>query len=399
MRLLYVTNGFPYPLTSGYLRHYFFIRELSRWHHITLLSLVAPTFVDGHARTMAAFTERVLTFPDDRRGGTRLGKAISRMRSAVAGNRAIRDMRAALVALLDHDAFDGVIFSGKTTFAAIADIALPPIVADLCDATSARVRQQLRFASPATRPLLWLDWLQVRRTERAILARADHVLFASARDRDAVPAPRGEATVLPNGIDCRYWRRSADRLGTNTLVFTGAMNYGPNADAAVYLTREILPLVREAIPNTSLLIVGHSPTAAVRELTACPGVTVTGFVEDVRPFLERAALFVAPLRFGAGIQNKLLEALSMAVPALASPLAADGLRTASGDAPPVLLAATTEQFARTIVQQLRRLERDPTPAYDGRHYVERHFNWERAGEQLAMIVEHAVHTRRTAQVA
>jgi glycosyltransferase involved in cell wall biosynthesis len=320
---------------------------------------------------------------------------MSRLRTLVRGSRAAQNMRLALIELLERRAFDVVIFSGKPTFAAIADLALPPLVADLCDATSARVRRQLQYASAATRPLLWLDWLQVRRTERAILARADQVLFASARDRDALPGARGHATVLPNGIDCRYWRRSSDRLGTNTLVFTGAMNYGPNADAAVYLARDILPRVREASPGASLLIVGHSPTAAVRELSAHPGVVVTGFVEDVRPFLERAALFVAPLRFGAGIQNKLLEALSMAVPAIASPLAADGLRTEAGDAPPVLLAETTEQYTQTIVEQLQRRRRDPTPAWEGRHYVERHFNWERAGEQLTALIERAVHARRT----
>jgi glycosyltransferase involved in cell wall biosynthesis len=398
MRVLYVTNGFPYPLTSGYLRHYFFIRELSRSHRITLLSLVGPGFADSHARAMAPFTESVQTFPDDGRGRSRAGKAMSRLRTLVRGSRAAQNMRLALVELLERRAFDVVIFSGKPTFAAIADLALPPLVADLCDATSARVRRQLQYASAVTRPVLWLDWLQVRRTERAILARADHVLFASARDRDALPGPRGHATVLPNGIDCRYWRRSSDRLGTNTLVFTGAMNYGPNADAAVYLARDILPRVREASPGASLLIVGHSPTAAVRELSGCPGVVVTGFVEDVRPYLERAALFVAPLRFGAGIQNKLLEALSMGVPAIASPLAADGLRTEAGDAPPVLLAETTEQYARAIAEQLQWRCRDPTPAWEGRHYVERHFNWERAGEQLGALIQLAVHTRRT-QVA
>src|SRR5206468_215326 len=140
-----------------------------------------------------------------------------------------------------------------------------------------------------------------------------------------------------------------------------AMEYPPNTDAALYLIEEILPLVQRTVPAAQALIVGRDPPARLRSAGQRPGVTVTGFVDDVRPYLERATVFAAPLRFGAGIQNKVLEAMAMEVPVVASPLAADGLRTEDGAQPPLDVARTTEEFADRIARRLLEAQRDPAP--------------------------------------
>lgn len=388
MRVLYVTNGFPYPLTSGYLRHYFLIRALARAHRITLLSVVGPGFLAGHADAMAPYTERVVTFAAADRGGTAWRKGAGRIRAALRDPAEIRQMRGVLARLLGEDGADAIVLSGKTTYGAIRGLPAPPVIADMCDATSMRLQGQGRYAPPLRRAALAIERRRVRAAERSILARADHVLFASVRDREAIlggAAPN--ATVLPNGIDAAFWRRTAAPLGANTLVFTGAMNYAPNVDAALHLIRDILPLVRRKVPDVRLLVVGHSPASAiVAAASGEPGVCVTGFVEDVRPYLEQATVFVAPVRFGAGIQNKLLEALSMELPAVASPLAADGLRTEAGEHAPVQTAETAAQFASAVLEQLARRRRDPAPLAAGRQYVERHFSWDRAGAKLQEIL-------------
>jgi polysaccharide biosynthesis protein PslH len=135
-----------------------------------------------------------------------------------------------------------------------------------------------------------------------------------------------------------------------------------------------------------LTLVGRDPSPDVQALGELDGVRVTGYVDDVRPFLERAAVFAAPLRFGAGIQNKLLEAMSMAVPSVVSTLAADGLRTVEGSVPPIAIVDDDDATAAAIVATLRRVAVDPSPDWAARTYVEQHFSWKASGASLASLI-------------
>jgi len=122
------------------------------------------------------------------------------------------------------------------------------------------------------------------------------------------------------------------------------MHYAPNVDAAFHLIRDVFPVVRVEIPDAQLHIVGRDPTPELRAAQNVPGVTIIGFVEDVRPWLEGATVFASPIRFGAGIQNKVLEAMAMELPVVASTVAADGLRTNEGTMPPVDIADDPSQW-------------------------------------------------------
>ncbi len=393
MRILYLTNGFPYPLTSGYLRHYFLMKELSQRHAITLLSIVGANFAAEHVAALTPFTEQVLTFTSRSKAGSLKRKAIGRLKSlggAAQGDEALRQMRAAVERLTRAEPFDAVLFSGKRTYPAIAQIQGLPLVVDMCDATSVKIRGSVHYTRTARLPLLLLDYLQVRAAERMLIRNAAHLLFASVRDRDALVGRASQATVLPNGVDTEFWRRTSRERGRNTIAFTGAMDYPPNTDAALYLAEQILPLVQRAVPDARALIVGRDPPPRLRQAGQRTGVTVTGFVDDVRPYLEQATVFAAPLRFGAGIQNKLLEALAMELPVVASPLAADGLRTTEGHTPPAQIARGAQEFADMLVQRLRERDGDPAPDAAARRYVESHFVWRRSGEKLDAVLERVV---------
>ena len=390
MRILYLTNGFPYPLTSGYLRHYHLIKALARHHAITLLSIVGANFAPEHAQAMAPFTERVLTFTSTNKSRSLRRKAINRVRSLAGGlqaDEAVRQMRAAVERLTHEDGFDVVLFSGKRTYPAIARLDNVPLVVDMCDATSTKLRGSLRYTRLARLPLVLLDYAQVRSAERMLIRNAAHLLFATCRDREAMLGRNGNhATVVPNGVDLDFWTRSSRERGANTIVFTGAMDYPPNTDAALYLIEEILPLVQRSAPDAQALIVGRDPPPRLVHAGRRPGVTVTGFVDDVRPYLEQATVFVAPLRFGAGIQNKVLEAMAMEVPVIASPLAADGLRTEEGQPPPVQVAQTRPQFAELINRQLAAWAHDAAPDAEARRFVSAHFVWDQSGSKLERVV-------------
>lgn len=232
-----------------------------------------------------------------------------------------------------------------------------------------------------------MRYLQTRRLEKQIIERADHLLFASLRDREAVLSDRRTpSTVMPCGVDLDYWQRSTRELGRSAVVFTGAMNYQPNIDAALFLIEDIFPRVRQAHPGAELFIVGHSPTPALVVAGRQPGVTVTGFVDDVRPYLERAAVFAAPLRFGAGIQNKVLEAMAMEVPVVATPLAADGLNTEDGARPPLKVAQTAAEFAQIIGAEIQARAQNTTPDTAARQYIAQYFVWPAVGDKLGAVL-------------
>ena len=387
MRVLYLTNGFPFPLTSGYLRHYYFIQELAQEHDITLLEMARPSFQEEHRAALAPYTRHSEVFIAGERGQSPVKKALHTARSLGSENGSIGKLRGAIERLHAEQPFDVVLFSGKPTYAAIRTLHLPPIVADFTDAASMRIRGQMEHADPVKMPALWVKYQQMRRLEQQIVARADHLLFASERDRQAIMAAASKpASVMPNGVDVAYWKRACPELGRSAIAFTGAMNYRPNVDAALFLIEEVFPQVRQAHPEAELFIVGHSPVPELVAAGKRPGVTVTGFVEDVRPYLDRAAVFAAPLRFGAGIQNKVLEAMAMEVPVVATPLAADGLNTEHGARPPVKLAQTADEFARLINAELDARARNLAPDTAAREYILQHFVWPAIGERLRAVL-------------
>jgi glycosyltransferase involved in cell wall biosynthesis len=169
------------------------------------------------------------------------------------------------------------------------------------------------------------------------------------------------------------------------------MNYAPNEDAALHLIDGILPRVRRSIPDAELLVVGRDPTPALLERSRrLPGVTVTGFVEDLRPYLERAAVCAAPLRFGAGVQNKILEAMAMEVPVATTSIAAAGLRVDGAGEPPLCVADDEERFAASLVRLLQDPEERARLAREGRRFVEDHFVWARQAEELEKLCHEAV---------
>jgi glycosyltransferase involved in cell wall biosynthesis len=405
MRVLYVTGAFPYPLTSGFLRHYHLIRELSVEHRITLLALAGRGFVAEHAEALHPFTERTIAIPTGQGGrGSRSGwqRRVRAVGRRVRGEPGVAELRATAARLHADEPYDAMVLAGKSAAPVISAVPDLPVVVDLCDATTLRLRGQLAHAGPLRRLVLAADIRRIGRMESQLAARADRILTASARDRLALFGAAGaddpRVTILPNGVDAEHWRRTPGTLGRDRIVLTGAMHYPPNEDAAVHLVEAVLPRVRRRVPEATVAIVGRDPTARVRALASIPGVIVTGFVDDVRPFLDEAAVFAAPIRFGSGIQNKILEAMAMEVPVVASSVAADGLRLEGVEAPPIAVADEPGAFAERVVERLEAARVDPVPDRAARAFVTGHFTWDQGGRRLAAALAAAADGRRAAAV-
>ena len=397
MKILYITPAFQHPKVRGPNRHYHFIRELSQRHEITLLTVARSDIPHEARQEIASYTKKLFVFDADGSAQTSTSKALSsvpavgrQLSQDLLLRRAVAEMRETFERLLREESFDVVLFHGKSVFPVIEESYDLPTVTDFCDATSMRIKTKIDYAPVAKRPLLTLRYQQVRRRERDIIEKTPYQAFISSRDREAILGPEATAEVIPNGLDLNYWKRRNFVREPKSLVFTGVMDYAPNEDAAVYLIDEILPLLKIQEPDVKIYIAGRNPTPALLERAENhPEVIVTGFVDDMRDYLEKATIFVSPLRYASGMQNKLQEALAMEVPIITTSVAAAGLQI-DGQNAPLYIGDGAEQFAQRTIELLERPDEQTRLATASRHFAEKYFDWARSAMQLEKMCYDAV---------
>jgi glycosyltransferase involved in cell wall biosynthesis len=205
-------------------------------------------------------------------------------------------------------------------------------------------------------------------------------------------SPASNAMTITNGVDMGYFAPDHSRVDADKLVFTGVMGYGPNEDAALFFAREIFPFVRKQRPNAEFWIVGSEPTDRVKELGGIAGIHVTGKVDDVRPYLSQAAVFVCPLRYGTGVKNKLLAAMAMQKPIVATSLSIDGLDLI--DNREVLLADEPQTFAEKVVGLLVDRSAAGRLGSNGLARVQRQYSWAAMGQALEKAIQTVMESRK-----
>jgi sugar transferase (PEP-CTERM/EpsH1 system associated) len=258
------------------------------------------------------------------------------------------------------------------------------LLVDFVDVDSAKWSD---YAAARPWPLSWLYRREGRTLlayERAVAARAARSFFATEKEagifRGLAPESSGRVDALCNGVDARYFspqpaRASPFEADEIPLVFTGAMDYWPNIDAVCWFAREMLPALRRSWPALRLHIVGRSPAPAVRALASdSDSVQVSGTVPDVRPYLQHAAVVVAPLRLARGIQNKVLEAMAMARPVVAASVCVEAIDARAGEH--LVAAAEPADYVREIDALLRAPQVAQALGRAGRARVLDAYGWE-----------------------
>ena len=220
--------------------------------------------------------------------------------------------------------------------------------------------------------------IALRFTENVVCTPLEQQIFAAQ-------IPGASSIVLRNGVDLAHFHPGANAPVAGEIVFTGVMNYHPNADACVWFVREILPLVRRRHPRAAFRIVGSTPSPEVRALAGAPGVTVTGFVPDTREHLRRAEVAVAPLRIARGIQNKVLEAMAMGLPVVGTTPATQGVEGVPGR--DYLVADEVENFAEQVSGLLDDRARAGELGRRARRFVETHYDWEAVFRPLDELLD------------
>jgi sugar transferase (PEP-CTERM/EpsH1 system associated) len=270
-----------------------------------------------------------------------------------------------------------------------------PQVIDFVDVDSDKWRQ---YARRRRFPMSWVYRRESRtllQFERAVAAQASASVLVSRQEAELfcrlTQTPPERVHAIDNGVDTTYFSPEADLpdpypAETRALVFTGAMDYWANVDAVVFFARQVFPRIRAAMPEARFYIVGARPLPEVCALGERPGITVTGAVADIRPYLAHAMGAVAPLRIARGVQNKVLEALAMGCPVVVTPQALDGLRPdADSD---WLVAEADEALASLSLRLLQGTERAKRGA-QGRDYVLRHYGWSEHLDQLLPLLQAA----------
>lgn len=353
MKILVVSPFLPYPEKSG-----------SRVRTMTLLKSLA-----GHDVFLVAFREEGESVSDDVLSGlcreyvVFTKPALSRFAAVsnivsptplLARRFASREAQRTIRELVGKRGIDCLIAEALLVAEHVRPFQRTYRVLDAHNIEFMRARGRSQTTRhPLKRLAYGLIAARLARYERRMLRDFDLVLACSDADRrvleQAVPGLR--VATVPNTVDTDLFRPATARPAGRTVVFTGTLWYEPNADAARRLAEEIFPLVRKGAPDATLLIVGDDPPDAVRALGRSPGVRVVGPVEDIRPWLEQAVAYAAPVRMGSGTRQKLLDAMACGLPVVTTRKGSEGLEVEHGKH--LLLAETTEEFGDRILDLLR----------------------------------------------
>lgn len=269
-----------------------------------------------------------------------------------------------------------------------------PVVWDSVDCISLLFEQTARrSASLFGRFIAGIDLQRTRAYEPWLARQFDRVLITSPADKAALQSLGGGSTpdhiaVLPNGVDLTYFQAGDSSRKSADIVFSGRMSYHANISAAIYCARQVMPLIWARRPDATFTIAGYDPVPEVRMLANDPRIIVTGTVSDVRPYLQRAAVAVAPMPYGTGIQNKILEAMACQTPVVTTPQPLAALQAIPGVH--LLVADNAPGFAQHVLTLLDDAGLRQRLGTAGRRYVEEHHDWEKVVNQLTQIYRAAI---------
>lgn len=396
MKLLYLCHRIPYPPNKGdKIRTYHQIRYLAQRCQVDLAALADDPQDLVYAKKLAAICRRTCILPLNRKTALlRGGISLLRGRSISQGYFFHPGLLSIIRQWMKDTAYDAVLCFSSVMASYVISLGKKPdgpvAVMDFCDLDSDKWQQYSTSASFPMNLIYRREAETLFRFERQVDRCFTHSVFISEKEADLFKekCPDSSPKVVGNGVDCRYFDPAGsiphDPAGRPMLLFSGAMDYHANGEGVAWFAREIFPLIREEMPEASFYIVGSNPTPGVRALEDIAGVWVTGFVTDIRPYYRAADLCVVPLRIARGVQNKVLEAMAMARPVLATGQSLQGISPEIGS--DLLKADNAVDFAASAIAVLKDKERADSLGRAARSYVISRHDWDKNLKDLFELI-------------
>lgn len=388
VKILCITSRVPWPLEKGdKLRAYHQLKRLALRHEVTLFAVTDTPVHPDAKKELGAFCKNVVIV---HHGGIRLlinlaGAIFSSLPFQVAYFTSAGAMKA-FRKCFDESRPDAVYFQLIRT--AEYRLSLPSdvrTVIDYMDVFSKGVERRIPNVSWHKRWLFRAEWKRLLRYERSVFGRFSRHTVISEQDRNLLPVDRPDAiVVVPNGVDTAWFSPDRSIRKDFELLFNGNMNYPPNVESAVFLVREVMPLVWQHHPHVRLLISGADPSPEVRAL-AGEKVVVSGWVEDVRDNFNRSRILVAPMKSIIGLQNKLLEAMAMGLPCVTTSLSNNALGAKVGEE--IVVADTAAEFAAAVDKLLTDEGLSLRIAENASRLVREQFAWEAFSAKLEKVLK------------
>jgi sugar transferase (PEP-CTERM/EpsH1 system associated) len=393
MNLLMVTAGLPRPVGGANTRNFHLLKALSNLHRVSLLVLANETEMNEFAviSSLNEFTETVQLIPyelPDR------FKRLIQLLNAIRGKSyflnlfVVPEMQHALDAISSLSHFDLALFESVL----VAGYQLPEGTKTIIDQHNIEYELLERTYKHEKAPIRkWYNWRESRLLKQGEIERcwqADTVLVTSEREHNILRNLLSEKQieVIPNGVDIdTFVQHNASQEVSHQIIFTGTMDYFPNIDAVLFFARKCWPLIQQQIPDATWQIVGKNPPAEIKGLAELPGITVTGTVPEVHPYLAVSSVVIAPLQVGSGTRLKILEALAMKRAVVSTSIGCEGLAVEDGKH--LIVADRPEQFALAVIKLLNNQAMRTALGNAGRALVETKYSWTHCGTLLLQALE------------
>lgn len=393
-KVLVVLSRFPYPLDKGdKLRAYHQIKQLSETNEVYLFCLSHHEVPEIHRAHLSTYCRRIEVYQM---------AWFSSLFYLILNFFSFKPLQCAFFYSYKAKRFftkflnqiqPDHVFTQLLRMVAYTRSLKYPKSLDLQDAFSQSTYRRYQRASWYLKLPLWYEYKALKHAEKQAQFDYSLVFIISEKDKSFINFQnQNQLKVLPNGIDISYFSDNAPcKEKEYDFVFSGNMSYPPNEDAALFLIKEILPIVQEQIPEVKILIAGTSPALYLRSKQS-KNIIISGWLPDIRDAYKSSRIFVAPLRMGGGLQNKVLEALAMGLPCICPPLVIDGLQGENLPALPILKSdIAPKEFAQKMIDLYQNSQMQEKMGKEGANYVRTYFDWNLPAYNLHNYIAEGVH--------
>lgn len=382
MKIFVLLSRIPFPIEKGdKLRAFHQIRCLAGNNEIILCALSDSPPHPEAIKVLSAFCSEIHLIPTKKGLIRNVIKAYFNGKPFQVGYFYRHSAQKRIKSLIEKCKPDHIYCQLTRVSEYVKDSKLPKTL-DYQDVFSLGAKRRAESSSLFLRIVYMMEYRRLLRYEHDIFGKFNHKTIISLPDRDQLPHPsRNEVVIIPNGVDHEYFIPVKGKK-THDILFTGNMGYSPNIDAANFLAKEIFPKVLKQFPEATLVLAGANPHSTVRALET-KNITVTGWLPDIRESYSSSRIFIAPMRLGTGLQNKLLEAMAMELPCITSVLANQALGAKENEE--ILVGNTAEEYANHIISLLKDENKADILAEKGHTFVKKEFNWERSTAMLEAL--------------